>query len=88
MRRTSESPKNLFSDAEQARLLLSAMEICDRELEGILHRAQASEPKEEFEKIAQAVVSVVTELDRRLITPTLHRHPELLDEAKEKKLVK
>lgn len=85
---TSDSSKNLFSNAEQARLLLSAVEVCDRELMGVLHRAKASEPKDEFERIALAVVGVVCELDRRLITPALRRHPELLEEAKQKKLVK
>jgi hypothetical protein len=87
VRRSSKSPKNLFSDGEQARLLLSAVRACDAELMGILNRARSSEPAEEMEKIARAVAGVVCELDRHLITPTLRRHPELLAEAKEKKLV-
>ena len=85
--RTSESPNNLFADAEQARLLLAAISKCFSELMGIVDRVQAVESKEEFEKIAKAVAAVVYELDRRLISPTLRRHPELLDEAKQKKLV-
>jgi hypothetical protein len=87
VRRSSKSPKNLFSDVEQARLLLSAVQACDAELTGIIDRARNDEPPEEFEKIARAVAGVVCELDRLLITPTLRRHPELLAEAKEKKLV-
>jgi hypothetical protein len=87
VRRSSESPKNLFSDVEQARLLLSAIQTCDAELMGVLNRARSGEPPEEFEKIARAVAGIVHELDRHLITPTLRRHPELLAEAKEKKLV-
>lgn len=84
---TSDSPRNLFSSAEQARLLLAAVEACDRELTGVLQRAEAVEPSEEFERIGVAVVAVIHELDRRLIQPTLRRHPELLDEAKQKHLV-
>lgn len=44
--RTSESPNNLFADAEQARLLLAAISKCDSELMGIVDRAQAVESKE------------------------------------------
>ena len=32
VRRTSESPKNLFSNVDQARKLLSAISACDKEL--------------------------------------------------------
>jgi hypothetical protein len=87
VRRSSESPKNLFSSVEQARLLLSAVQACDAELMGIIDRARSGEPTEEMEKIARAVAGVVCELDRHLMAPTLRRHPELLAEAKEKKLV-
>jgi hypothetical protein len=87
VRRSSESPKNLFSSVEQARLLLSAVQTCDAELMGVLDRAQSAEPAEEMKKIGRAVAGIFYELDSRLITPTLRRHPELLAEAKEKKLV-
>lgn len=85
--RTSESPKNLFSNVEQARLLLSAISVCDAELSGVLDRAQEAEPPDELLKIRRAVADILWELDTKLITPTLRRHPELLAEAKEKKLV-
>jgi hypothetical protein len=85
--RTSESPRNLFSNVEQARLLLSAIAVCDAELLGVLDRAQHAEPPDELLKIRQAVGDIVCELDRKLIMPTVRRHPELLAEAKEKKLL-
>ena len=88
IRRSSESPKNLFSSVEQARMLLSAISACDKELMGIIERARESEPPEEFQKIAGAVGRIVYDLDHYLISPTLRRHPELLVEAKEKKLIK
>jgi hypothetical protein len=84
--RTSESPKNLFSDVEQARLLLSAIKVCDTELSGVLDRAQETEPPDELLKIRRAVGEIIVELDRQLISPTLRRHPELFAEAREKKL--
>ncbi|HEV2279836.1 MAG TPA: hypothetical protein VGS02_16785 [Acidobacteriaceae bacterium] len=85
--RSAESPNNLFSNPEQARLLLTAISACDSELNGLLISAKAAEPKEEFEKISRAVFFIIGELDRCLISPTLRRHPELLEEAKQKKLV-
>jgi hypothetical protein len=88
IRRSSESPKNLCSGTEQARMLLSASSACAKELMGIIDRARESEPPEEFQKICQAVGGVLCELDRQLISPTLQRHPELFVEAKEMKLVK
>jgi len=88
VQRSSESPSNLFSNVEQARLLLSAVSSCDRELMGILDRARTSEPPDELHKIARAVGGILSDLDRHLISPTLRRHPELADEAKEKKLIR
>jgi hypothetical protein len=88
VRRSSESPRNLFSDADQARRLLIAINAFDAELMGIMEHARAVEPKEEFDRIVQAIGAVVVEVDQRLISPTLRRHPELLDEAAFKKLWK
>jgi hypothetical protein len=84
--RTSESPNNLFSDVEQARLLFAAIKNCDAALMGVLDRADEVEPPDELHKIRLAVGSVFTELDRQLISPTLRRHPELLAEAEEMKI--
>ena len=88
VRRTSESPRNLFSDADQARRLLTAIRTFDAELASIMEHARAVEPKVEFDRIAQAIVAVVVEVDQRLITPTLRRHPQLLEEEAFKKLWK
>jgi hypothetical protein len=84
--RTSESPKNLFSDIEQARLLLAAIKICDTALMGVADRANDVESSDELQKIRLAVGSVLTEIDQQLISPTLRRHPELLPDAEEMKL--
>jgi hypothetical protein len=85
--RSSESPRNLFSTIEQARLLLSAVKVCDTALMGVLDRAQESEPPDELEKIRRAVGEIIVELDRQLISPTLRSHPSLLGETKEAGLI-
>lgn len=84
--RTSESPNNLFSDVEQARLLLAAIKVCDKALWEVTERARGVEPEDELHKIVLAVGSVITEIDQQLISPTLRRHPELLAQAEELKI--
>ncbi len=84
--RSLDSPKNLFSNGEQAKLLLDAVKICDTELWNVLTRAEGIEPTDELQKIRSAVGEILVELDRQLISPTLRRHPELLSYAEEKNL--
>jgi hypothetical protein len=88
VRRSSESPRNLFSNADQARCLLTAINTFDAELMGVIEHARGAEPKEEFDRIVQAIGAVLVEMDQRLISPTLRRHPELLEEQGFKKLWK
>ena len=83
---TSESPNNLFSNLEQARLFLATIKACDTELWKALSIAQATEPPDEFSKITNAVGSIIVELDRQLISPILRKHPELLSEAQQMNL--
>lgn len=69
--RTSDSPNNLFSDVEQARLLLAAIKVCDRALWEVAERARGVEPEDELHKIVFAVGSVFREIDQQLISPTI-----------------
>ena len=85
--RSTERSTNLFSNVDQARQLLAAISACDKELMTFLELTRTVEPEDEFKKIGQAVAGIVAEFDRNLIQPTLRRHPELLEEAKQKKLV-
>lgn len=85
--RSAERSTNLFSNADQARHLLSAISACDKQLMAVLEQSQSVEPENEFKKIAQAIGGIVSELDRTLIQPTLRRHPELLADAQEMKLI-
>jgi hypothetical protein len=84
--RTSDSPNNLFSNVEKARMLLAAIKICDRALWEVAERANDAEPSDELHKIRYAIGSVLTEIDQQMISPTLRRHPELLAVAEEMKL--
>jgi hypothetical protein len=87
VKRTAESPKNLFTNIDQASGLLSMISAFDKELMLVLEQSRSKEPSNEFQKIARAIGSVVTELDLSLIQPILRRHPELFAKAKEKNLV-
>jgi hypothetical protein len=84
--RTSENPNNLFSDNQQARQLFTSLQTCDSVLAEVLERAKDVEPEDEFRKLTLAVGSILVELDRQLISPTLRRHPDLLRLAEELKL--
>lgn len=83
--RTSENPNNLFSDVEQARLLFATIKTCDAALLEAAERARGAEPEDEFRRISLAIGSVLVEIDRQLISPTLRRHPELLTIAEDMK---
>ena len=75
-------PAALFSDPAQARQALTAVHICNEQLQGILRTAREDEPHREALKIQRAIAALVQDLGKYLITPTLRRHPELLSEAK------
>ena len=81
--RTTDNPSNLFSDEEQARQLFASIQACDKALAEVLERAKDVEPEEEFRKLTLAIGSVLVELDRQLMSPTLRRHPALLRLAEE-----
>lgn len=84
--RTTDNPNNLFSNDAQARQLLDSVKTCDKALQEILDRAKDIEPEDEFKKLVLAVGSVLVEIDRQLISPTLRRHPDLLHTAEEMKI--
>lgn len=85
--RSAERSMNLFSNVDEARRLLKAISACDRELNAVVEGSRTAEPEDEFKKIVQAIGGIVMEFDRKLIQPTLHRHPELLVEAQEMRLI-
>jgi hypothetical protein len=83
VKRSAESPSNLFSNVDEARRLLKAISACDKELHAVLERSRTVEPEDEFMRVTRAIGGVLAEIDRLLIQPTLRRHPELLAEAQD-----
>lgn len=86
VKRSIESPSNLFSNTDEARRLLKAISACDKELNAVIEQSHRVEPEDEFRKILIAIGGILAELDHNLIQPTLRRHPELLAEAQEMRL--
>lgn len=85
--RISDHPGFLFSDPVKAREALAKMRACKESLEAILQAAKTDEPHEEALKIQRAIIAVVQNLGKYLITPTLRRHPELTSDARELDLI-
>jgi hypothetical protein len=86
-RRLAEVPGYLFSDPDQARQALAKLHICKEQLEEILQAVKLAEPHDEALNIQRAIMAVVQDLGKYLITPTLRRHPELSEEAKDLGLI-
>jgi hypothetical protein len=82
MRSVSDIPGILFTDLDQARQALAKVSVCKEHLEAILRSAKDAEPHDEALKVQRAVVAIVQDLGKYIITPTLRSHPELLSEAK------
>ena len=76
----------MFSDVEQARLLLTAIQTCDEALARVLELARSAEPENEFRKVTLAIGGMFSEIDRQLFSPTLRRHPDLRPLAEEMKI--
>jgi hypothetical protein len=64
-----------------------AHSICDKELAGVIDQSRSTEPEDEFQKVGRAIASTFVYMDRCLIQPALRRHPELIAEAREMKLI-
>lgn len=79
----SEIQEALFSNPDQARQALTAARVCKEQLETVLRNAGRGEPHGEALKVQKAIAALVQELGKRLITPTLIRHPELASDARE-----
>ena|SRR5579862_7842510 len=83
----SDAPRLLFSDPNQARNALAAAHVCNEHLQGVLRAARDVEPHDEALRVQMAVARLVRDLSSHLIMPTLRRHPDLMPEAKELRLL-
>lgn len=83
VRRSSESPYNLFSNPDLAKELLQAVSEFEGRLSKLLEKSEELEPADEHKKFTRAWGSVVWELGQNLLYPVYRRHKELIpDELK------
>jgi hypothetical protein len=81
LRRSSESPNNLFSDPELAREVLSVVSGFQSRLMQMLDKSRSIESPEEHKQFALAVGYVLSQLGDSLLSPIYRRHTELLPDA-------
>jgi hypothetical protein len=87
IRKSSESPYNLFSNAELAKELLQAVSDFEGRLSKLLEKSEELEPADEHKKFTRAWGSVVWELGQNLLHPVYRRHKELIPEALKNELL-
>jgi len=87
VRKSSESPQNLFSHPELAREVLSVVSDFESRLMQMLDKSKAIESAEEHKRFALAVVHVVTQLGDSLLSPIYRRHKELVPDGLKSELL-
>jgi hypothetical protein len=78
VRRSSESPHNLFTDSELASEVLSVVSDSESLLMQMLDKSKSIESAEEHKRFALAVGYVLTQLGDSLLSPIYRRHKELV----------
>ena len=83
VRRSSESPRNLFSRPDLAKELLALVSDFEARLMQLVDRSEKTESEQEHKTFTTAVGRVVTELGDAFLYPVYRRHKELVpDELK------
>jgi hypothetical protein len=83
VRKSSESPRNLFSHPELAIELLSVVSEFESHLMRLLEKSKTIESEDEHKRFSNAVGHVIWELGESLLYPVYRRHKELVpDELK------
>ncbi len=78
VRKSSESPHNLFSSPELAKGLVQAVSDFQRRLGEIAEKARESETPEEHKKFCLAWGTVLWELGQNLLYPGYRKHKDLI----------
>ena len=78
IRRSTESPKNLFSSVELASEVLSGVSAFERQLMQILEKSKNTESVEEHKRFARATGEVLAQLGENLLYPIYRRHKQLV----------
>jgi hypothetical protein len=80
VKRSSEAPTNLVSNAEFAREVFDTVRAFDSRLMALLSKSERSEPADEHRQLALAVGAVLYELGEHLLYPIFRRHKDLIPE--------
>ena len=78
VRRSSESPSNLFSNADLAKELVQIVYDFEDRLGELLSKSEKVEPPDENKNFGKAVVGVAYEIGELLLSPVYRRHKELI----------
>jgi hypothetical protein len=81
VRRSSESPQNLFSNPELAREVLSVVSDFESRLMQMLDKSKGIESADEHKRFALAVGYVLAQLGDSLLSPIYRRHKELVPDS-------
>jgi len=81
VRKSSESPQNLFSNPELASEVLSVVSDFESRLMQMLDKSKASESAEEHKRFALAVGHVAAQLGESLLSPIYRRHKDLVPDG-------
>jgi hypothetical protein len=81
VRRSSESPQNLFSHPELASEVLLVVTDFESRLMQMLDKSKAIESAEEHKRFALAVGHVAAQLGENLLSPIYRRHKELVPDG-------
>lgn len=78
VRKSSESPQNLFSHPEMARELTELVSDFESRLLRLIDTSKEREPVDEHKKFTTAVGHVLTEIGDHFLYPIYRRHKELV----------
>ena len=76
--KSSDSPSNLFANAELAQEVLGLVSEFENRLIALIQKSDKSEPEHEHKKFAGAAGHVLAEMGDRLLYPIYRRHKELV----------
>jgi hypothetical protein len=80
VRKSSESPYNLFSNSDLAKELLQAVSEFEEKLTKLNEKSEKLEPPDEHKRFTRALGSIVWELGENLLHPVYRRHKGLIPE--------
>ena len=87
VKKSSEAPNNLFSNAELAKEVFDTVRDFDSRLMQLLSKSERSEPPEEHRRVRLEIGAVLYELGEHLLYPIFRRHKHLIPEEMKAELL-